>query len=186
MQVSVIGGVAIRARRARFFVLACILFGIGALQLIALDPILGKVAGVLTMAVAIGLLLYMVGGIWPSSFLQFNPNGLTIGNRRWSALFPWEEIYWVQPMENGKLPFVCLALRNKEVLYVEPPAARIRVLKKLRGAAPYSFFDVAIPIFVYGLDLPLFVAAISRYRQDPTARFELAQRALNKEQRTQQ
>jgi hypothetical protein len=178
-KVTVIGGVVIRARRTRFLALGGVLIVIGTSLLISFEPIVGKGAALCIALLGAALVFVTITGVWWPwpSFLQFVPDGLRIGHRGWSALIPWEGIYRVHAMEQGRLPFVCLSLLSPEVVHVWPASARTKVLKKLRGAVATS--DVSIPTFVFGIDLPVLMAAIRRYRGDPAARSELAQRALD-------
>jgi hypothetical protein len=178
-KVGVIGGVAIRARRARLFALGSIFFELGALLFMTPDPIELEVISISIFLMFVGttLILGTIMRLWPSSFIQFDPNGLTIGCRNWRALIPWEAISSVGAKEIFENPFVCLSLKGQDSIGVQPASARAKAIKGLRGGIPGA--DVAIPTFVFGLDLPVLAAAIARYRSDPTARRELALRALS-------
>ena len=176
-KVDVIGGVAIRPRRTRLFALGSICFGLGALLFMTPDPIELEAMSILLMFVGATLIFGTMMRLWPSSFIQFDPNGLTIGCRNWRALIPWEAISSVGAMEIFENPFVCLSLKGQDSVDVQPASARAKAIKALRRGIPGA--DVAIPTFVFGLDLPVLAVAIARYRSDPTARRELALRVLS-------
>lgn len=186
LKVEIVGGVPIRQSLVVTLTLGGALLATGAI-LVAFGRSYGLVFWSLSWIIAItgaALLLGRALGFVGTGYLQFDPEGITLGQRGWAYTAPWEQIIEVRETEYNSNPLLLIWLLKLESVVAEPPAARARVLAHLIRNTAYLGAPIAIMTSQYGLDLPLLSAAVKRYASDPSARAELGQRLLTHDDRS--
>jgi hypothetical protein len=161
-------------------VLAGTLLGLGGLLLAYSHsaPALVVLCIVVMIVAGAALMIGVLAGVLPVGFLQFDPEGLTIGHRRDSFILPWDSISAVAPGEFNDNPVLFLSVHELGSIIVHPPDARVRVIARLMSNLRWVGAHVMIMTSQYGIDLPLLVGAVERYVAEPGARQELAVRRL--------
>jgi len=176
LAVEIVGGVPIRPSRTYVAVLAATLLGLGFVLLpyaLRESIVLLLCTGTM-LATGAFLAVGLIMGRLPVGFLQFDPGGLTIGQRRASFTLPWDAIARVAPGEFHDNAVLLLWVRDMDAVLVRPPGLRARVVAGLRSNRKWVGADVMIMSSQYGIDLPLLVSAVERYVADPHAREGLA------------
>lgn len=176
ISVEIVGGTPIRPTRSRVALLGATFLGLG-LVLFAYSPsapFVVKLCIFVMIAAGALLLLALLTGLLPVGFLQFDPHGLTIGERRHVLTLPWDSIAAVAPGEVHDNPVLLLWVRDLDTILVRPPAARPRVTAGLRSSLSWFGAHLMIHTWQYGIELPFLVKAIERYAGDPSAREGLA------------
>lgn len=177
--VQVAGGVKIPVMRRRQWMFAVYLMalggalGLGGVGRSLMICLLGALAGLC----GIVLLVVQRSGLLSRSFLLFLPEGLIFGALRYELQLPWDAIREVRPIEYADNPFVGLRFANLDMIQVTPAAQRNLALKHIRETGALMGVDLAVPTQHFGLEVPIFVAALRRYIEEPTSRQELAPRA---------
>ena len=178
-KVSVVGGAPIRLSRSVFLSFAGAFFVLGlALATASGVPRLLNWLGAMLGALGAVMLVGAALGLWPDGFIQFDPEGLTLGRRAWRTRIDWDDIAHVQSVEFADNPMLCISLAPEARPIVTPREATAKALSTLRGGPPFDATDVIINTLRYGIELPAFEAAIIRYCSDPAARAELRLRSL--------
>jgi len=179
-RVQIIGGVPIRPSSG-------ILVTIGAwLVVVGITTIVfGWSYGVIFRGVMLGFLglgCYILIGLclgWlPAHYLQFDPHGITFGERGFSYLVRWENISGLAAGEINGNAVLLLQLDRPDAIEVTPLERKTRALKGLARNALLSGAHVVIATTQYRMDLSLLTQAIDRYVREPAARVELSQKFL--------
>lgn len=124
------------------------------------------------------LLVLTVLRVFPPGFLQFEQQGLIIGQRGWHVLVPWDWIVDVRLAEIQNNPMVLLTVANVEQLDVTPAAARPKAQKAMAGRTWWNWGPFAILPLHYGIPSPVLAGAIKRYANDAAARKNLGARQI--------
>jgi hypothetical protein len=117
-----------------------------------------------------------LSGLWPGGHLQFDPDFLTIAQRKWRARIPWDEITDVYQGEYHSNPVLLITVANAAHLDVMPPEESARAMKAIAQSQALLGADIAIMTLHYGIELPVLGATVARYVQDASARAELSPR----------
>lgn len=176
MTVEIVGGTPIRPLRSRIGLLGATLLALGIVLLSYWHsgPIL-VLACILVMAAGgAALLIGLLFGYLPVGFLQFDPDGMTVGSRGYSISLPWDAIAGVGPGEFHDNPVLLLWLNDLNRVGVQPSRARARALANLASSQRWVGAHVMIMSSHYGIELPYLVSAIERYLAEPQARQGLA------------
>jgi hypothetical protein len=181
VKVEITGGVPIRLSRLTAFVFYATL-GVMGLVLVAFGRSFGVVlwscAWFFTATGAFNLLGLAVGWL-PVAYIQFDPEGITIGRRRFGYTVPWDAIATMRATEIQRRPAVCIQLHDLNLVQAHPAHRKPQMLRHLAWNARKSFgAPVLLMTQDYGLDLPLLMKALERYVVDPSARNELSRRLL--------
>jgi hypothetical protein len=169
---SVAGGVPIRPSRWRMGLLGGALLGLGGLHA-AFTPNAVQV-GLVWLLVAVGgvMLIGLASGLLYTAYVQFDPEGLTFGDRRGKALVPWTAVTGLARTDMGNNPVVLVCV-DAGALEVQPPAHRPRLFKQMGRTRGTLGADFALMPTVYGIDAAVLLAALERYVTEPAARQEL-------------
>lgn len=186
LKVEITGGVPIRQSVTHILLSGGTLLLMGAVLVV-----FGRSYGIVfwslswVMALAGGaVLLARALGWLGTGYIQFEPNGITIGQRGWAYTAPWDQVTEVHEAEYHSNPLLLIWLADLGSLTVAPPQARARVLANLMSSSRNLGAPIAIMTSQYSLDLPLLSAAVRRYASNPSARAELAQRLLTHDARS--
>ena len=178
--VEIMGGVPIRPSKG-------ILLTIG-LWLVALAVItlaFGWSYGIIYRAVMLGFLglgCYILIGLYlgrlPAHYLQFDPSGITFGERGFSYRVQWDNISGSGAGEINGNAALLLQLYQPDAIEVAPPGRKTRALKALVRNEQFYGAHVIIMTTQYRMDVSLLAQAIDRYIREPEARSELSQKFL--------
>jgi hypothetical protein len=125
------------------------------------------------------LLLVGVATRWlPVGYIQFDPEGVTIGRRGWAFLVPWDRVARVAAGEFRDNPVLYLWVDVPEAVVALPAQQQARVLRYLASNLRWGGAHVMLMTGQYELDLPLLMHAIERYLTDPASRSELSRSQL--------
>lgn len=175
------GGVRIPPARTRFVLMALWMIALGVAAHVYARGY-GAIFQWLCYGVGIAgavLLLGVISGRVPAmSFLQFDPDGLTVGYQRWTLMLPWDHIVNVAEAEISNNPAVLLWLDDPQAVQVDPTDERASANSMLASKSAWTGADITIMASQYAIDLPLLVDAIARYVGEPAARATLARRGL--------
>ena len=179
-RVELTGGVPIRPSRAKSIVLALSTFGVG-LTLVVFGRQYGEIFWYLSWLIAASGGVVFAGtaiGWLPSGYVQFDPAGITFGARGYSYLVPWDNIAGLSGGDVHDNPALFIWLRDPDRITANPPALQQRMLKTFASNQTWVGAPIYLLTATYGLDLPLLVQALERYRAEPSARVELTRRRL--------
>ncbi len=179
--VDVAAGVRILPRRGFLLVIGAWLFCLGLILVIfggSYPALLQWLGGFIALAGAVFLVLAALR-IAPPGFLQFEPNGLIVGQRGWQVLVPWEWITDVRLSDVQSNPVVLLSVAHVDKLEVTPAAAQPRALKAMAGSTWWSWGPFILFPLHFGIPSPVLAGAIARYASDAAARQNLAARQLD-------
>jgi hypothetical protein len=177
-QVRVSGGVPIRSRRWVPYALGLWLVFLGLILLAFSTDNPWFIRGLYAVIAVAGIVLISATALGKAhtGFLQFDPEGLTIGNRQWRAQMPWDSIASINEMDYHGNPVLLVSLDDASHAIVTPmdkrPLVRATMLRNARMMGGH----VAIMTVHYGIDAPVLSAAIVGYVRDPSARGSLARR----------
>lgn len=180
LKVEIAGGVPIRQSVTHILLSGGTLLLIGVVLILfgrSYGLVFWSLAWVMALAGGAFLLARPLGWIG-TGYLQFEPDGITLGQRGWAYMAPWEEIAEVTEGEYHSNPILFIWLRDLGAISVEPPQSRARALAHLMSNTRTMGAPIVIMTSQYGIDLRLLSAAVKRYAFDPSARSELAQRLL--------
>jgi hypothetical protein len=180
IRVQIVGAVPIRPSRGGVFLLGGTLFALG-VTLEIFGTAYGRIFSSLSFVIAgVGALLLVGLALrWlPVGYIQFDPAGLTFGQRRWAFMVPWDQIAKVGAGEFHDNPVLLLWIREPAAIQVDPPHHHARAVAGLASTMAWSGVHVMLMTSQYGMDLPLVAKAVERYVSDPSSRRELAQRFL--------
>jgi hypothetical protein len=179
-RVEVVGGVPIRPSRA-------VVGGVGA-SMLALGAILivfSRGYGLLFWACAwfvagVGALLSVgvATGRLPAGYLQLDPDGITIGMRRWSYTVAWDRIARVAPGELHDNAVLLIWIDRPEDVVVRPAQYQSKAHAALCTNLSWVGAHLVVMTGQYRMDLPLLLKAIERYVSDPSSRAQLARPRL--------
>jgi hypothetical protein len=182
LKAEIVGGVPIRQSRALVVTSSITLAAMGAI-FILFGHSYGPVFLVLAWVIALiggALLIGALSGWWPNGSIQFDPEGITFGRSGFAFTVPWDNIAQVSAGNLNNNPAAFMSLRDYHGILVRPDTRRARALKQLAWNTGWAGAPIVIFTPNYGMDLPLFMAALERYLADPSARAELAPRLLPK------
>jgi hypothetical protein len=179
---SVIGGVPIRPSRLRVAIMSQAIFGLGVVLVVFAKPMnqLLWYCGWFLVAVGAALLLGMIAGLVPVGYLRFDPLGLTVFYRGWGYTVPWDNIQKVAAGEVYSNPAAYIWIAASERVVPLPEAYRQKVFKHFDFSLRYTGAHLVLMTSNYGIDLPVFIAALERYITDPSTPAELAQPTMLK------
>jgi hypothetical protein len=179
-RVEIIGGVPIKPSMGILMTIGLWLAVLGIITLV-----FGWSYGVIFRGVSSGFLglgCYILIGLYlgwlPAHYLQFDPHGITFGERGFSYLVRWENISGLAAGELHGNAVLLLQLDRPDAIEVTPPERTTRALKGLTRNALLCGADVVIATTQYRMDLSLLTQAIERYVREPAARIELSQKFL--------
>jgi hypothetical protein len=113
-------------------------------------------------------------GWLPGTFLQFDPNGITFGYRRYSFVIGFDNIAAISITEIQRNTFLLLQLHNPDLIETAPPESRLPVFKKMHRLDSVYGAHIMIPTGHYRMDPSLLAQALHRYVTEPSSRSELA------------
>ncbi len=178
LRAEIVGGVPIRLSRAVFLTYSLTFMTMGVVLVL-----FGRSYGPVFWAIAWGLaiigcvlLLGFLSGRLANGYVQFDPEGITIGRRRWAYTVPWDDIERVGAGDVSNNPAVFIWLRDFNAVRVHPAEYRNRALKQLASNALWVGAPIMLLTSQYRIDLPLLMKALERYLGDPSSRGELAPR----------
>lgn len=169
---SVAGGVPLRQSRVRMLLLAGALLAIGATHAAFTTHPVQIGIGWLLLAVGGVMLAGLLSGRLYTDYLQFDPDGLSLGNRRGLAFVPWDAITGVARADLHTHPIVLLRV-DLNAVQARPATHGPRLLKQMGRTHGQFGADFAIMTTVYGFDAPVLLAALRRYATEPATRHEL-------------
>ena len=176
--VTVAGGVPIRASKVVPILLGVWLLALGAILYMfgaPYGPVMPWLAGAVALGGATPLVMLAMGRY--DKFLQFDPEGLTVGEQGWRMTVPWDAISAVDETEYSSNPLLQVGIDTDAGLLVQPPEANEKAQKWIGRNLGYFGAPVAIMTTHYGIALPVLAAAIRTYVRDPRARAGLASEA---------
>ena len=170
--VEVAGGVPIRPRRGLGWLMGSWMLALGVILIVfgASYPAPFRWLAGFVAVVGVVLLIATALGLFPGGYLQFDPDALTIGQRRWSARIPWDAIGSVHEGEFSGNPILLIAVNDVAALAISPPDARTAAYKSMAKSAAMFGAEFAIMTTHYGIDLPVLAAAVTHYARDAEAR----------------
>lgn len=171
----VTGGVRLRPARLPFALYGAALLAAGAVLASVAGPRDAQVGGGgwLLLLVGGGMLAGLALGWLPPGHLQFDPDGLTLGDRGGQTRVPWDAITGLGGNEVDGQPAVLLTV-DAHALVPTPPGHRAQLARRLAWARGKAGVDVIIFSHDYGIAAPVLLAALERYVTEPAARHELA------------
>jgi len=140
LKAEIVGGVPIRVSGAAFLTTSA------ALTIIcAISVVFGRSYGVIFWALAwmfalagCVLLIGFFAGWFANDYVQFDPEGITFGRRRFAFTVPWDGISWVSAGSLHNNPAAFMWLHSLDAVRVHPIARRDRALKHLAFNAGWA------------------------------------------------
>ncbi|MFG6460572.1 hypothetical protein ACG04Q_03245 [Roseateles sp. DXS20W] len=169
---SVTGGVPLRQSRARMLLLAGALLAIGATHAAFTTHPVQIGIGWLLLAVGGVMLLGLLSGRLYTGYLQFDPDGLSLGDRHGRAHVPWDAITGIARTDLHTHPLVLVSV-DAGAVQALPATHGPRLMKQMGRTHGQFGADFAIMTTAYGIDAPVLLAALRRYATQPAARQEL-------------
>lgn len=169
---SVAGGVPIRQSRTRMALLGGALLILGALQVAFITDAVQVGIGWLLVVVGGVMLAGLAAGLLYTAYIQFDPSGITFGDRHGKAVVPWQAITGLARTDMNNNPIVLVSV-DPEAIAVQPAAHRPRLSRQMARSRGSFGADFAIMSTVYGIDAPVLLAALQRYVAEPESRREL-------------
>jgi hypothetical protein len=178
--VGVVGGVRLLPRRGFMLVMGAWLFVLGVVLVVFGERYSIIFQGLAAFVAACGLVAAVMAmlRLLPAGFLQFEPDGLIIGQRGWHVLVPWDCIYAVQQNELHNNPVIQLGVERNDALVVTPASAQAKADKAMAGGSLLNWGPFLIFPMHYGIPTPVLAGAIQRYASDAAARKTLGERQL--------
>jgi hypothetical protein len=180
-RVEIIGGVPIRPSGGILAMMGILLVVVGITAII-----FGWTYGVIirgAMLVFLGFGCYILIGLYlgwlPAHYMQFDPHGITFGERGYSYLVRWENISGVAAGEINGNAVLLLQLDRPDAIDIMPHERKARALKGLIRNELLSGAHVVLATDQYRMDLSLLTQAVERYVSEPAARMELSQKFLS-------
>jgi len=172
LSVEIVGGTPIRPSRSRIAALAATLLVLGTVlfTFAPSPPIFILICFGVILAAGALLALGLLTGYLPVGFIQFDPSGLTIGQRGHAFTLPWDSVAKVQAAEFNDNPVLLLWLHDATAVLANPPNARARVIARLQSNLSWVGAHVMIISSHYDIDLPFLVTAIEGYVKNPRSR----------------
>jgi len=169
---SVAGGVPIRQSRLRMALLGGALLVLGGLHAAFTPNAVQMGLGWLLVAVGGVMLIGLASGLLYTAYFQFDPDGLSFGDRHGKAVVPWSAITGLARADMSNNPVVLVSV-DADAIEVVPDTHRLRLFKQMGRTRGTLGADFAIMGTVYGIDAPVLLAALQRYAAEPAARQEL-------------
>lgn len=132
-------------------------------------------AGLAILGAVLSVLIAL--GVSAHAYLQFEPAGLRLGQRRYSFLLEWDNVVELSPGEFHGHDVLRIHVRDLDRLRatLEPTAiGAARLAKAIRSSRQWFDADITLIAMHYGTDIGVLAPAITRYMTDPDARGELA------------
>jgi hypothetical protein len=139
-------------------------------------PLLFRAIAVFIAVVGVVVLALALMRRLPGGFLRFDPDALTIAQRRWRARIPWDNILIVHEGEYASNPMLRLRVVDLDGLDIAPAEARAAALRDIARTQALMGAEFVVMTAQYGIDLPLLAGTVARYVQDRAARAELRPR----------
>jgi hypothetical protein len=117
-------------------------------------------------------------GIFPPSFLQFEPEGLILGHRSWQVMVPWDQISAIDQDTMDSNAFIKLEVEDLDALEIVPALMATKARRILAGRSRWQWTPLMIFPLHYSIATPILVGAIIRYAEDPSARANLGHRNI--------
>jgi hypothetical protein len=115
----------------------------------------------------------------PAGFLQFEPEGLIIGQRGWRVMVPWDKIEDVDVTELSNNPVIRLGVYDRQNLVITPASAEAKARTIMsKGSTLFSWGPFFIFPMHYGIPTRILASAIRHYAHDNVARRKLGDRQL--------
>lgn len=170
----VVGGVRMRPSRLQFGLYGATLLALGITMASLASPRDAQLGGVgwLLILIGGGMLAGLAVGWLPIGHLQFDPEGLTIGDWGGQALLPWDAITGLGCNEVDGNPAV-MVMVDPGALVVTPARHGRTLMRQLAWARGKAGVDFILVSHHYGIDAPVLQAALERYVVEPGARHEL-------------
>lgn len=172
MTASVAGGVPIRQSRLRMGLLGSALLGLGGLHAAFTTHAVQIGIGWFLVAVGAVMLVGLASGLVCTAYVQFDPAGLTFGDRRGKAWVPWDAVTGLARTEMSSNPVVLVSV-DVQAIQILPATQQQRLLKQMGRTRGTFGADFALMSTVYGIDAPVLLAALQRYVTEPESRQEL-------------
>lgn len=109
-------------------------------------------------------------GRFSGRFLRFDPAGLTIAERGWQVLVPWDSITRIQQGSYHDNPMLFLQVADPGALLVTPAEAAGKALARMARNNSWMGAPFAIMTGEFGTDAPVLAGAVATYVQDHAAR----------------
>ncbi len=169
---SVAGGVPIRQSRLRMGLLGGALGVLGGLHAaFTTNPVQIGIGWFLVVVGAV-MLIGLASGLLYTAYVQFDPEGLSFGDRHAKAIVPWAAVTGLARTEMSSNPVVLVCV-DAHAITIVPATHELQVFKKMGRTRGTFGADFAIMSTVYGIDAPVLLAALQRYVAEPGARQEL-------------
>ena len=169
---TVAGGVPIRQSRLRMGLLAGALLGLGGLHAAFTTNVVQIGIGWLLVVVGAVMLIGLASGLLYTAYVQFDPEGLSFGDRRGKAIVPWAAVTGLARTAMSNNPVVLVSV-DADAIAIVPAAHELKMLKQMGRTRGTFGADFAIMSTVYGIDAPVLLAALQRYVTEPESRREL-------------
>lgn len=177
-RIDVAGGVPIRPSTTLLpmlggwlTILGIILFAFGGDY-----PPMFRILAVLVAVCGVVVLGLGLTGRFPGGFLQFDPEGFTIAQRRWRARIPWDDITGVHEGEFASNPVLLLDVADPTRIDIAPANAQAVAMCEMGRMRARMGADIAIMTRNYGIELPLLATTVAHYVHDKSARADLRPR----------
>ena len=180
LHAEIAGGIPIRPSRASLFTVGAGFAGLGGI-LIVFGRSYGTIFWSMSWLTALvgAFLLVALALRWlPVGYIQFDPDGITIGEHRWAFTVPWDRVARIASGEFHDNPVLYIWIDQLESVIVQPPELRPKVIKRLATNARWVGAHVMLMTTQYQLDIPPLMRALERYIAHPASRAELAPRKL--------
>ena len=176
LHAEIAGGIPIRPSQASLFTVGAGFAGLGS-SLVVFGRSYGTIFWSLSWLTALVGALLLVGLAlrWlPVGYIQFDPDGITIGQRRCAFMVPWDRVARIGSGEFHDNPVLYIWLDEPQSVIVHPPERRPDVIKHLTTNVRWVGAHVMLMTTQYQLDIPPLMCALERYIAHPASRAELA------------
>jgi hypothetical protein len=170
--VEVVAGVKIKPQRRIILLMGGWLTGLGAImyKYSGSYPIIFEWLCLLLVVIGFGLLISALMGVLPKGYLQFDPEGFTIGDFGWAMQIPWDNISDVQQGEYNMNPVVNIDFADIDAVLISPAGKRQKALRKLVFNSNILGTPIMLMPMHYGIPRPVLAGAIIRYCNSAEAR----------------
>jgi len=170
--------------RMRYYLLGGGVAVVGAAFMVLANevPLLIRLLGCGICVAGTILVLLLTFSSFGTQYIAFEPEGLRIGDCRWSFLLGWDNVAEFRILSISGNSLVVFRLADPSLLLAsvegrgDLAAWQRKLTKRINSTRSYRG-DVSVLPFMYGVDLTYFIRAIERYTRDPAARSELESRA---------